>query len=75
MCVKISALMWLIYCEITGNYEHFLQKEIFEQPDSITNTMRGRVLFEERLSKTLLCFHSIWVVLLSHHHRFRAQLN
>jgi len=29
-----------------GNHEHFLQKEIFEQPESITNTMRGRVQFD-----------------------------
>ena len=29
-----------------GNFAHFMQKEIFEQPDSIFNTMRGRVDFE-----------------------------
>lgn len=29
-----------------GPYEHFMQKEIFEQPDSTFNTMRGRVDFE-----------------------------
>lgn len=28
-----------------GNYKHFMLKEIFEQPDSIINTMRGRVNF------------------------------
>ncbi|VDP00584.1 unnamed protein product [Heligmosomoides polygyrus] len=27
-----------------GNYKTFMQKEIFEQPDSIVNTMRGRML-------------------------------
>lgn len=26
-----------------GNYKTFMQKEIFEQPDSVVNTMRGRV--------------------------------
>lgn len=26
-----------------GGYDHFMQKEIHEQPDSITQTMRGRV--------------------------------
>lgn len=26
-----------------GDYEHFMQKEIFEQPESIAATMRGRV--------------------------------
>ncbi|XP_028164167.1 glutamine--fructose-6-phosphate aminotransferase [isomerizing] 1-like [Ostrinia nubilalis] len=28
-----------------GNYEYFMQKEIFEQPESIVNTMRGRLNF------------------------------
>ncbi|CAH8642214.1 unnamed protein product [Dicrocoelium dendriticum] len=31
-----------------GNFDYFMQKEIFEQPDSIMNTMRGRVNFEAR---------------------------
>ncbi|XP_065160782.1 glutamine--fructose-6-phosphate aminotransferase [isomerizing] 2-like isoform X2 [Atheta coriaria] len=29
-----------------GNYSFFMQKEIFEQPESVINTMRGRVNFE-----------------------------
>lgn len=29
-----------------GEYDHFMQKEIFEQPDTVVNTMRGRVDFE-----------------------------
>ncbi|CCE72854.1 Piso0_000453 [Millerozyma farinosa CBS 7064] len=29
-----------------GPYKHFMQKEIFEQPDSTFNTMRGRLDFE-----------------------------
>lgn len=29
-----------------GPYNHFMQKEIFEQPDSTFNTMRGRIDFE-----------------------------
>uniref|UniRef100_A0A4W3HHY1 glutamine--fructose-6-phosphate transaminase (isomerizing) n=1 Tax=Callorhinchus milii TaxID=7868 RepID=A0A4W3HHY1_CALMI len=29
-----------------GNYSSFMQKEIFEQPESVVNTMRGRVDFE-----------------------------
>ncbi|XP_031358368.1 glutamine--fructose-6-phosphate aminotransferase [isomerizing] 2-like isoform X2 [Photinus pyralis] len=28
-----------------GNYDYFMQKEIFEQPESVINTMRGRVNF------------------------------
>lgn len=30
----------------TGNYSSFMQKEIFEQPESVVNTMRGRVNFD-----------------------------
>ncbi|UYV83570.1 GFPT1 [Cordylochernes scorpioides] len=29
-----------------GSYSHFMQKEIFEQPESVVNTMRGRVNFD-----------------------------
>ena len=28
-----------------GGYDHYMQKEIHEQPDSIQQTMRGRVDF------------------------------
>eukprot|EP00667_Euglena_gracilis_P004860 EG_transcript_4891 len=30
-----------------GNFEHFMLKEIFEQPESLANTMRGRVAFAD----------------------------
>lgn len=30
-----------------GQFDHFMQKEIFEQPESVVNTMRGRVNFEQ----------------------------
>uniref|UniRef100_A0A4W5NIN4 glutamine--fructose-6-phosphate transaminase (isomerizing) n=1 Tax=Hucho hucho TaxID=62062 RepID=A0A4W5NIN4_9TELE len=29
-----------------GNFEAFMQKEIFEQPESVFNTMRGRICFD-----------------------------
>ena len=29
-----------------GNFDHFMQKEIYEQPESVVNTMRGRVNFD-----------------------------
>lgn len=29
-----------------GNFDAFMQKEIFEQPDSVVNTMRGRICFD-----------------------------
>jgi glucosamine--fructose-6-phosphate aminotransferase (isomerizing) len=31
-----------------GQYAHFMQKEIYEQPESVVNTMRGRVNFDTR---------------------------
>jgi glucosamine--fructose-6-phosphate aminotransferase (isomerizing) len=34
-----------------GGYEHFMLKEINEQPDSIMNTMRGRIIKENGLVK------------------------
>jgi len=30
-----------------GGYDHFMLKEIFEQPDTIANSLRGRILFLE----------------------------
>ncbi|KAG8004086.1 Glutamine--fructose-6-phosphate aminotransferase [isomerizing] 2, partial [Nibea albiflora] len=29
-----------------GNFDSFMQKEIFEQPESVVNTMRGRICFD-----------------------------
>lgn len=34
-----------------GGYDHYMQKEIHEQPDSIQQTMRGRVDFSQLLTK------------------------
>lgn len=34
-----------------GGYQHFMLKEIFEQPKSILDTMRGRLLAEEGIIK------------------------
>lgn len=34
-----------------GGYEHFMLKEIFEQPKSVHDTMRGRLLVEEGIIK------------------------
>lgn len=30
-----------------GSFAHFMQKEIFEQPESVVNTMRGRINFDQ----------------------------
>ncbi|MCO5607481.1 hypothetical protein L7F22_061677 [Adiantum nelumboides] len=37
-----------------GNFEHFMQKEIHEQPDSLTMTMRGRLIRGEEKVKGVL---------------------
>ncbi|KAF5271441.1 hypothetical protein FQR65_LT17598 [Abscondita terminalis] len=34
-----------------GGYDHFMLKEIFEQPKSIHDTMRGRILLDEGIIK------------------------
>ncbi|KAK9368312.1 hypothetical protein V1509DRAFT_85389 [Lipomyces kononenkoae] len=34
-----------------GSFDHFMLKEIFEQPESIINTMRGRVNFQNKTVK------------------------
>jgi len=34
-----------------GGYEHFMLKEIMEQPQSVCNSMRGRLLFDKGTSK------------------------
>lgn len=40
---EIITLKMEIQQIMKGNYEYFMQKEIFEQPESVINTMRGRV--------------------------------
>ena len=34
-----------------GGYSHFMLKEIMEQPESVRNSMRGRLIYEEGISK------------------------
>lgn len=45
---EITTLKMEIQEIMKGNYSYFMQKEIFEQPDSVVNTMRGRVNFKDR---------------------------
>ncbi|KAM8707448.1 hypothetical protein ACLKA7_011520 [Drosophila subpalustris] len=46
---EITTLKMEIQQIMKGNYDYFMQKEIFEQPDSVVNTMRGRVRFDGNL--------------------------
>ncbi|XP_027197509.1 glutamine--fructose-6-phosphate aminotransferase [isomerizing] 2-like isoform X1 [Dermatophagoides pteronyssinus] len=43
---EIMTLKMEIQQIMKGNYSSFMQKEIFEQPESVINTMRGRINFE-----------------------------
>ncbi|KAG5900662.1 hypothetical protein JTB14_005931 [Gonioctena quinquepunctata] len=43
---EITTLKMELQQIMKGNYDFFMQKEIFEQPESVINTMRGRMNFE-----------------------------
>lgn len=45
---EITTLKMEIQQIMKGNYDSFMLKEIFEQPESVVNTMRGRMFFEAR---------------------------
>ena len=46
--IKIpQAIEWELENSSKSGYSHFMLKEIFEQPESLTNTMRGRLIPEE----------------------------
>lgn len=40
---KIHKINWTINQMEKGGFKHFMLKEIFEQPEAITNTIRGRI--------------------------------
>ena len=48
---KVSRIDWDLGQIERGGYAHFMLKEIFEQPATIENTMRGRLLDDEGTSK------------------------
>jgi glutamine---fructose-6-phosphate transaminase (isomerizing) len=41
---EVAQISWDLESIEKGGYEHFMLKEIMEQPDSLRNTMRGRLL-------------------------------
>jgi glucosamine--fructose-6-phosphate aminotransferase (isomerizing) len=43
---EVHAIAWDPVSAAKGEYKHFMQKEIFEQPRALTDTIRGRVDFE-----------------------------
>ncbi len=47
----INQIEWDLATIERGGYDHFMLKEIFEQPDTVRNTMRGHLLEEEGTSR------------------------
>jgi glucosamine--fructose-6-phosphate aminotransferase (isomerizing) len=47
----VSKIDWDLDQIEKGGFDHFMLKEIFEQPQTIQNTMRGRLVHEEGFSK------------------------
>lgn len=43
---EIHSIPWDPVSAVKGEYKHFMQKEIFDQPQSLINTLRGRADFE-----------------------------
>ncbi len=48
---KVSHIDWDLGQIERGGFAHFMIKEIFEQPQTVENTMRGRLLADEGTSK------------------------
>jgi glucosamine--fructose-6-phosphate aminotransferase (isomerizing) len=48
---KVSRIDWDLGQIERGGFAHFMLKEIFEQPQTLENTMRGRLLPDEGTSK------------------------
>ena len=48
---RVSRIDWDLDQIEKGGFDHFMLKEIFEQPTTIQNTMRGRLVTDEGFSK------------------------
>ncbi|HEX9726907.1 MAG TPA: glutamine--fructose-6-phosphate transaminase (isomerizing) [Gemmatimonadales bacterium] len=48
---EINTIDWDQETVERGGYEHFMLKEIMEQPESLQNTVRGRLLFDDGRSR------------------------
>jgi glucosamine--fructose-6-phosphate aminotransferase (isomerizing) len=47
----VSQIDWDLATIERGGFDHFMLKEIFEQPEAVANTMRGHLLEEEGTSR------------------------
>ena len=48
---SVETIAWDLDAIERGGYDHFMLKEIFEQPTTVANTLRGRLRLEEGTSK------------------------
>ena len=48
---EVTRIEWDLAQIERGGYPHFMLKEIFEQPTTVENTMRGRLILEDGFSK------------------------
>ena len=48
---SVERIEWDLAAIERGGYDHFMLKEIFEQPTTVENTMRGRLILEDGTSK------------------------
>ena len=47
----LQEISWSLDMIEKGGYDHFMLKEIFEQPETLKNAMRGRLSFEEATAR------------------------
>jgi glucosamine--fructose-6-phosphate aminotransferase (isomerizing) len=48
---SIERIEWDLAAIERGGFDHFMLKEIFEQPQTVENTMRGRLILDDGTSK------------------------
>ncbi len=48
---SVEEISWSLEEIEKSGFEHFMQKEIFEQPSAMRNTMRGRLLLDEGIAR------------------------
>ncbi len=48
---QVHEVDWDLEMIEKGGFDHFMLKEIYEQPDTITNGMRGRLVYDEGIAK------------------------
>ena len=48
---SVERIEWDLAAIERGGFDHFMLKEVFEQPQTVENTMRGRLILEDGTSK------------------------